>query len=1204
MFFKRLSRHFLGKGKRRGITRSKQFHRRVCFEPLESRQLLSITFPQIQAQSVLAGAPLNLVLNATETSGNALSYTVSVSNLNLSNAGVQNPQLSATIPQGNPSLRITVNDAADGINGDMVFQLFEDLTPKTVDRIMSLVGSNFYDGLLFHRVIDSFMIQGGSGGTATQFDDEFNAALQFTSPGLLAMANSGSDTNTSQFFITTAQTRWLDFNHTIVGIITEGSDILNQIENVPTDSNDKPVHDVVITDATIITDNHNGVLRLSAPVGTTGTADVTVTVTDSVSGETIPHTFQVTVGADTNDNQPFLGNINPIQTNANTAVSFDIPATDVEGNAIYYAGMVSPTNTNITLNVNSSTGHATLTPANNVYGVFSLFVGASMPDPPSSDTAPFDTQYVPLYINPAAPSGILLQSASDTGGSQADNLTKLNNSAGNTLQFTVNGVISGAYVELFADGVLIGHATATDTSVTITTDGAAILTDGTHAITAKQSLLNQAVNVNNLHTTTNLVSTLSTSLTITVETTTPQFNFTPVTTAVIGNVYTCTVTTNADSAGGMKYQLTQKPASMLIGETTGVITWTPAQGQSSPAQVTVLATDLAGNTAQQSFSINVLPANTAPILSSASPLMGATNENTAVTVNLTGTFINHGAGSTTITDTDQNAVTGGIAIIDLSGKGTWEFTTDGVTFIQVGAVSPASALLLAHNAALRYTPDGKNGEVPIISYRAWDTTSGTNGGRADLSQTSALGGTTAFSVGSDIATLTVNDVNDAPVLTQANPLLGRITPGATKTINLTGTFINNGTNTTAISDVDETDTKGGIALIGMTGNGVWEYSTNGTAFTALGTVGPASALLLDTNAVLRYTPNGTSSETATITYQAWDQTSGATGNRVDLSLTNSTGGTTAFSVATDTASIEVGTGSIAGFVYVDTDNDGNRIIPASGKSHLALAGVVVQLYVKNDEGSWVEVNGKSPVLTGTDGSYKFEGLSPGTYRIAETQPAYFLDGKETAGRVDGVLKGTAGQDQIEIQLGPGENGTEYNFGERGLLTGKVSKRLSLGSTPAPAQIITQMNKTPTVDLATLSTGDGYTASYTGSMPVAIVPSSAKISDADSSMLASMTISIANAIDGASEKLEASVANTPFKASYIDNVLMLTGVASTSVYEDVLKTVKYSNSASHFTTVDREIDIIVSDGIASSLLTTVKVQMVFIQLGIDGENDNP
>ncbi len=180
--------------------------RRTSFEMLESRHLLSISMPTIANQTVSAGAPLNIALNGSETDGHAIEYSVSVTNSSLTNATVANPQLTATSPQGNNSLRLTVSDPVNGISGDMIFGLCNDLAPSAVQQIIDLVnnttirnGTPFYDGLKFHRVIDGFMIQGGdpngngTGGPGFQYDDQFHSQLQFTGSGILALANSGGD---------------------------------------------------------------------------------------------------------------------------------------------------------------------------------------------------------------------------------------------------------------------------------------------------------------------------------------------------------------------------------------------------------------------------------------------------------------------------------------------------------------------------------------------------------------------------------------------------------------------------------------------------------------------------------------------------------------------------------------------------------------------------------------------------------------------------------------------------------------------------------------------------------------------------------------------------------------------------------------------------------------------------------------------------
>ena len=116
--------------------------------------------------------------------------------------------------------------------GEFVIRLFPDQAPVTVDNFVVLARKGFYDGTTFHRVLDGFMAQGGdptgtgSGGPGYEFEDEFND-LTFDKPGVVAMANSGPDTNGSQFFITYAPTEWLNGLHTIFGQVIEGMDVVN-----------------------------------------------------------------------------------------------------------------------------------------------------------------------------------------------------------------------------------------------------------------------------------------------------------------------------------------------------------------------------------------------------------------------------------------------------------------------------------------------------------------------------------------------------------------------------------------------------------------------------------------------------------------------------------------------------------------------------------------------------------------------------------------------------------------------------------------------------------------------------------------------------------------------------------------------------------------------------------------------------------------
>jgi peptidyl-prolyl cis-trans isomerase A (cyclophilin A) len=156
--------------------------------------------------------------------------------------------------------------------GDFKIRLHDDKAPRTVANFVGLaegtaewtdpktrqkVKRPFYDGLIFHRVIDGFMLQGGCpmgngmGGPGYQFADEFGPGLKHDRPGLLSMANAGPDTNGSQFFITLVPTPWLDGKHAIFGEVVEGMDVVQKIGKTQTGRNDRPVTDIVINSVQI-----------------------------------------------------------------------------------------------------------------------------------------------------------------------------------------------------------------------------------------------------------------------------------------------------------------------------------------------------------------------------------------------------------------------------------------------------------------------------------------------------------------------------------------------------------------------------------------------------------------------------------------------------------------------------------------------------------------------------------------------------------------------------------------------------------------------------------------------------------------------------------------------------------------------------------------------------------------------------------------
>ncbi|WP_101294359.1 peptidylprolyl isomerase [Halegenticoccus soli] len=167
----------------------------------------------------------------------------------------------------NPTATIHTN------RGDITVELFEERAPRTVENFIGLAtgekewedpqtgetrrGEPLYEDVIFHRVIDGFMIQGGDptgtgrGGPGYQFDDEFHDELTHDGPGVLSMANAGPNTNGSQFFITLDATPHLDGRHSVFGKVTDGMDVVREIGDVPTDRNDRPREDVVIESVTV-----------------------------------------------------------------------------------------------------------------------------------------------------------------------------------------------------------------------------------------------------------------------------------------------------------------------------------------------------------------------------------------------------------------------------------------------------------------------------------------------------------------------------------------------------------------------------------------------------------------------------------------------------------------------------------------------------------------------------------------------------------------------------------------------------------------------------------------------------------------------------------------------------------------------------------------------------------------------------------------
>lgn len=540
--------------------------------------------------NVQIGSPLHVPIDAYDPNGGPLTVTVAV----------QNPSIiQATVLSGNRSIRIDMNGYED-----MVFELFEDRAPVAAGRVATLAQSGFYDGIIFHRVDDDFVIQGGdptgtgtSGSNLGNFDDDFHPDLQHNRSGILSFAKSSDDTNNSQFFITEVPTRFLDFNHSIFGQLVEGFDAREAISEVSTpesrgvSNSQKPDIDVVINSIDVFDDTENSVVMLRALAA--GATNVTFTVTDQ-DGNSHSQTVRVVAVADTANGQPFLNDIaTPAVGPVGTPAQLQLTSTDVEGDAVtYFAQSLSPA-ANGTAQVNATTGALTVTPAPGFSGAIDVRVGVRPgPGVVGNASTDSDTQTVRFRFEgegALAPTSIDLQTGSDTGSSNIDNITN----AG-SLSFLVSGVTSGATVQLVntANGSVVGTGLAAGSTVVITTNNIAALGSGSYQLAARQVVGSNTSN-------------LSPTLTVVYDTLAPaSVVSSAVTQANVSRPYVSDLV-SPEEGSGLAYAFSAAPTGATIASSTGVINWTPTTNQVGPNTFSLQLTDAAGNVRTESFTVTV-----------------------------------------------------------------------------------------------------------------------------------------------------------------------------------------------------------------------------------------------------------------------------------------------------------------------------------------------------------------------------------------------------------------------------------------------------------------------------------------------------------------------------------------------------------------------------------------------------------------------
>jgi cyclophilin family peptidyl-prolyl cis-trans isomerase len=388
------------------------------FEVLESREVFSVTLGTISQPQIPNDVPVFVPVNVTNIPAGAVTTTVTTDNANVQ----------ATVLTGGRSVRFDVSgvDAAGApFSGSVTIRLFEDVAPLLTQRVIDLITSGYYNGKEFHRVDDliggageNVIIQGGSplgdgsgGSPLPDLPDEYRADVRFVSSGLVAAANATDDNNDAQFFFTDVnrplsdQTQFLNFNHTIFGIVTDGFDTLQKMRNTPR-SGSTPTTDLRINSAAVVDDTKNAVVKLTPTNGFLGTVNVMVTADDGTG----PTTQSFAVQAVTNPvttTKPFITNPVPDQTTAaGTPVTFTVPVTSVSGAATTVvvrsggAGFVG-TPANVTVSVNQGTKQVTITPNAGFTGTVEFKIGVRQTNQADSE-ANYDTQLVRLTVTAAS----------------------------------------------------------------------------------------------------------------------------------------------------------------------------------------------------------------------------------------------------------------------------------------------------------------------------------------------------------------------------------------------------------------------------------------------------------------------------------------------------------------------------------------------------------------------------------------------------------------------------------------------------------------------------------------------------------------------------------------------------------------------------------------------------------------------------------
>ena len=349
--------------------------------------------------NIPAGKSLILPVTAASPNGRPLTFTATSSTNRITvEVHTNNPFWKMSVAQAAPSnapgaFQTPFRGGVVAVTniGDMTFMLFRDIAPRAVDAIQGLTAGGIYtSNTIFHRVVPGFVIQGGDpetngmGGPVFRYDDEFNPKAIFSGNGQLALANSGKDTDGSQFFITSGPQRELDFGYTIFGQLLRGFNVLTNILNTPTNGAARPLADVIITRTSFVPDPFDTVLTLAATnlTGVTGTISV---IADDGAGGHATNIFTATTVTNAQNDPPFLypNTATNLVAPVNTRLTNYFSATDLDGDAYYwfpqFVDQASYNNASNTLYIVGADGRMklVLVPNTNFVGAVSFYANVS-----------------------------------------------------------------------------------------------------------------------------------------------------------------------------------------------------------------------------------------------------------------------------------------------------------------------------------------------------------------------------------------------------------------------------------------------------------------------------------------------------------------------------------------------------------------------------------------------------------------------------------------------------------------------------------------------------------------------------------------------------------------------------------------------------------------------------------------------------------